>query len=67
MLKRLNTIQNAVSLSKKEQSSLNGGNYFPAQDCAVVCSGAPYGRNCLVDGHIYCPAFCDGQGGFLFW
>ena len=67
MLKRLNTIQNAVSLSKKEQVSLNGGAYFPAQDCAVICPGAPTGRNCLVDGHISCPAFCDGQGGYVFW
>ena len=65
MLKRLNKITDATSLSKSDQKSLNGGLTLKKNDCATVCATAPSGTDCLVNGNPHCPAICDGHGGWV--
>ncbi|MEL7147416.1 MAG: hypothetical protein AAFO69_13665 [Bacteroidota bacterium] len=64
MLKRLNKISDAASLSKSAQKGLNGGLLLRKIDCATVCATAPSGTDCLVNGNPHCPAVCDGNGGW---
>lgn len=65
MLKKLNTIKDAVSLSKGDQKSLNGG--ILKNDCAVVCQTAPSGTSCFGGGHPGCPGVCLGNGRYVLY
>ena len=64
MLKRLNSIKDAVSISKSAQQHVNGG-FGPAGTplCSAVCPTAPKRTFCW-DGGPHCPAECDGYGGW---
>ena len=68
MLKRLNTIKDAVSLSKRAQSVLNGGSSeFDLDFCAISCNcpGILTGRQCIVEATGYI-AVCTSNGGWLY-
>ena len=64
MLKRLNTIKEAVTLSKSDQTSMNGGLYPDTANCAISCQSSPPGYPCSVGGHAGCPGVCTGNGGW---
>ena len=66
MLKKLNTIKDAVSLSKSAQVDVNGGRISFSNLCATTCPTAASGTYCL-DGGPHCPAECDGRGGWHNW
>ena len=66
MVKRLNAIKGATSLSKSKQTVINGGfKLIISNNCSVVCQTAPSGTDCLVNGNPHCPAVCDGNGGWV--
>ena len=68
MLKKLNTIKDAVSLAKADQVTLNGG-LVPTPiggECSVVCVNAPGGTPCFAGGP-HCPGECNGRGGWAVY
>ena len=68
MLERLNTINNAVSVTKATQRGLNEGlRSLVIHHCEAFCetSAASYGDKCYVGGHEACPGICDGHGWFI--
>lgn len=63
MLKRLNMIKGAVSISKAQQVKVSGGLPIVLHICANICPTASVGTLCY-DEHPGCPASCDGRGGW---
>lgn len=67
MLKNLNSLKNAVSISKDDQTKLNGGVLTKSRDCAVICQTAPSGTSCYGGGHSGCPGVCLGNGNYVLY
>ena len=65
MLKRLNLIEKAVTISKQDQIAINGGSPGTGGNCDTVCPTASSGTYCLFGGHSGCPAVCNGKGGYV--
>ncbi len=68
IMKNLQKLKGAKSLSKNEQQSIRGGGLQKAGNvCSAVCPNSEYGRRC--DIHAGCPGandgMCNGTGGYF--